>query len=215
MRGADEVLTHIRRCWASLYTDRAVCYRMATGYRHLEAEMCVAIQKMVRPRAAGIACTLNPGDGDRSTVAIDSAWGFGHGVASGEVTPDSFLVDKVLGSISRRTVSAKTHAYRVRALAARCAACVCRRRKRPPPSLSDGQVVTIARLARAAERHRGCPQDVEWAVDSDLPDGANIVLLQVRPETAWSKKKVVVSTGADSLISIVSTLVSPLYGRKP
>jgi pyruvate,water dikinase len=214
VRGADELITHIRRCWASLFTDRAVCYRVEMGYQHLDVEMCVAVQKMVRPRAAGVAFTLNPGDGDRSTVAIDSAWGFGEGVASGEVTPDNFLIDKVLGSISRRTVSAKTHAYRLGEDGQ------VRRVELPPeeataPSLSDREIAAIAQFARAAEKHYGCPQDVEWAVDEDLPDGANIVLLQARPETVWSKKATVVSTGADSLTSIVSTLVSPLYARKP
>jgi pyruvate,water dikinase len=214
VRGADEVVTHIRRCWASLFTDRAVCYRAEMGYPHLDMEMCVAIQKMVRPRSAGVAFTLNPGDGDRSTVAIDSAWGFGEGVVSGEVTPDNFLIDKVLGTISRRTVSAKTHAYRlsgdghVRLMALPHEEAIA-------PSLSDPEIAAIAKFARAAEKHYGCPQDVEWAVDADLPDGANVVLLQTRPETVWSKKTIVISTGADPLTSIVSTLVNPLYARKP
>jgi pyruvate,water dikinase len=212
--GADQVLHHIRRCWASLFTDRAICYRAALGYGQFEAEMCVAVQKMVRPKAAGVAFTLNPGNGDRSAVAIDSAWGFGEGVVSGAVTPDNFLVDKVLGSISRRTVSAKTHAYllsedgqvRLTELAPEQAAA---------PSLSDAEIGAIARFARAAEKHYGCPQDVEWAVDADLPDGSNIVLLQARPETVWSKKPAVVSTGADPVSSIVSTLINPLHARKP
>lgn len=214
VRGADEVVTHIRRCWASLFTDRAVCYRAEMGYPHLDMEMCVAVQKMVRPRAAGVAFTLNPGDGDRSTVAIDSAWGFGEGVVSGEVTPDNFLIDKVLGTISRRTVSAKTHAYRlsddghVRLVPLPHEEAIA-------PSLSDPEIAAIAKFARAAEKHYGCPQDVEWAVDEDLPDGANIVLLQTRPETVWSKKTTVVSTSADPLTSIVSTLINPLYARKP
>ncbi|HXP21773.1 MAG TPA: PEP/pyruvate-binding domain-containing protein [Streptosporangiaceae bacterium] len=213
VRGEDEVIDHVRRCWASLFTDRAVCYRVQMGYARAALEMCVAVQKMVRPRSAGVAFTLNPADGDRSTVAIDSAWGFGEGVVSGEVTPDNFLIDKVLGSITRRTVSAKTHAHRL------CDDGHVRRVELPPeeaaaPSLSDAEIIAIARYARAAEKHYGCPQDVEWALDADLPDGANIVLLQARPETVWSKKKVVVSTGADPLSSIVATLVNPLYARK-
>ena len=213
VRGADDVVDQVRRCWASLFTDRAVHYRVQMGYQHLDIQMCVAVQKMVRPRSAGVAFTLNPHDGDRSTVAIDSAWGFGEAVVAGQVTPDNFLVDKVLGSISRRTVSAKAHAYRlsddghVRLV------------ELPPdeataPSLSDAEITAIARYARAAEKHYGCPQDVEWAIDADLPDGTNIVLLQARPETVWSKKKVVVSTGTDPVSSIVATLINPLYARK-
>jgi pyruvate,water dikinase len=181
--------------------------------------MCVAVQQMVRPRSAGVAFTLNPGNGDRSAVAIDSAWGFGEGVVSGEVTPDNFLVDKVLGVITQRTVSAKRHAWllagddqvrRVELDAGQSAA----------PSLTDAEIVAVARLARAAERHYGCPQDVEWALDSDQhgggrDDGLHVVLLQSRPETVWSKKKVTVSTGLDPMASIVATLSSPLHARKP
>ena len=213
VRGEDEVLGAIRRCWASLFTDRAVSYRVQMGYRHLDVEMCVAVQKMVKPRSAGVAFTLNPGNGDRSAVAIDSAWGFGEGVVSGDVTPDNFLVDKVMSVITQRTVSAKQHAYRlsdddqvrrVELAADQVSA----------PSLSDAEVLAVARLARAAEKHYGCPQDVEWAVDAELPDGENVVLLQARPETVWSKKKVTVSTGLDPMASIVATLASPLHARE-
>jgi pyruvate,water dikinase len=176
--------------------------------------MCVAVQQMVRPRSAGVAFTLNPGNGDRSAVAIDSAWGFGEGVVSGEVTPDNFLVDKVLGVITQRTVSAKRHAWlladddqvrRTELDETRASA----------PSLTDAEIVAVARLARAAERHYGCPQDVEWAVDGDQGDGERVVLLQSRPETVWSKKKVTVSTGLDPMASIVATLSNPLHTRKP
>jgi pyruvate,water dikinase len=214
VRGEDAVLDAIRRCWASLFTDRAVAYRAQLGYRHLDTQMCVAVQQMVRPRSAGVAFTLNPGNGDRSAVAIDSAWGFGEGVVSGEVTPDNFLVDKVLGVITARTVSDKRHAYllgdddqvrRTELDAGQASA----------PSLADAEILAVARLARAAERPYGCPQDIEWAVDGDRPDGANVVLLQARPETVWSKKKVTVSTGLDPMASIVATLSSPLHARKP
>jgi pyruvate, water dikinase len=219
VRGADDVLAAVRRCWASLFTDRAVAYRAQLGYPQNGTQMCVAVQQMVRPRSAGVAFTLNPGNGDRSAVAIDSAWGFGEGVVSGEVTPDNFLVDKVLGVITQRTVSAKRHAWllagddqvrRVELDAGQSAA----------PSLTDAEIVAVARLARAAERHYGCPQDVEWAVDGDREDsgqggGPHVVLLQSRPETVWSKKKVTVSTGLDPMASIVATLSSPLHARKP
>lgn len=213
VRGADEVIAHILRCWASLFTDRAVCYRVQMGYSHLDVEMCVAVQKMVKPRAAGVAFTLNPSNGDRSTVAIDSAWGFGEGVVSGDITPDNFLVDKVMNVISRRTISPKTHAYRlgvddhvhrIELDTAQASA----------PSLSDPEIASIAQLARAAERHYGCPQDIEWAVDEELPEGANVVLLQARPETVWSKKKARVADGSDPLHSIVRTLANPLHTRK-
>jgi pyruvate, water dikinase len=84
------------------------------------------------------------------------------------------------------------------------------------PSLTDAEIVAVARLARAAERHYGCPQDVEWAVVGDGQAGdPRVMLLQARPETVWSKKKTTVSTGLDPMASIVATLSSPLHARKP
>jgi pyruvate,water dikinase len=216
VRGEDAVVDAVRRCWASLFTDRATCYRVEMGYDHRSVEMSVVVQKMVRPIAAGVAFTLNPSDGDRSTVAIDSAWGFGEGVVSGEVTPDNFLVDKVLWEITKRRVATKEVEFRlsdhdtvekVPLDGDRAAA----------PSLTDEQIRSIARLARTAERHYGCPQDIEWAMDADLPEDQACVLLQSRPETVWSRKTpetATVKSETDMMASIVSTLMNPLHTRK-
>ena len=111
VRGAEDVIDAVRRCWASLFTDRATCYRVEMGYDHRTVEMCVVIQKMVTPKAAGVAFTLDPTNGDRSQVAIDAAWGFGEAVVAGEVTPDNYRVDKVMLDITKRIVSEKTHEY--------------------------------------------------------------------------------------------------------
>jgi pyruvate, water dikinase len=212
VRGADAVLEKIRHCWASLYTDRAIAYREEMGYHHDDVDMSVAVQKMVHPRSAGVAFTLDPTNGDRSGVCIDAAWGFGEGVVSGDITPDNFLVDKVLWNINRRTISPKAHAYRLSN--DRIDRIELDEATANAPSLTDAEIVTIAQLARTAEKHYGCPQDIEWAVDQDLPAGEDVVLLQARPETVWSRKKRQVSTGKDQLTSIVDTLVNPLYSRK-
>lgn len=212
VRGIDDVLAKVRKCWVSLFTDRAIAYRTEMGYDHPQVEMAVAIQKMVHPKAAGVAFTLDPTNGDRSSVCIDAAWGFGEGVVSGEVTPDNFLVDKVMWYISRRTISPKTHAYLLegdqihhRELPEEQASAPC---------LTDAEIVGIAKLARAAEKHYGCPQDIEWAVDQELPAGENLVLLQARPETVWSKKSAAVGAKKNLMSSIVDTLVNPLYSAK-
>lgn len=215
--GIDDVLDKVRQCWASLFTERAITYRNEMGYDHDQVDMAVAVQKMVRPRAAGVAFTLDPTNGDRSGICIDAAWGFGEGVVSGDVTPDNFLVDKVLFSINRRTISPKTHAH----LLAEAAGADRRRvtrvelseDKANAPSLTDEEIVAVAKLARAAEKHYGCPQDIEWAVDDDLPAGQDLVLLQARPETVWSKKVHTVGAKTDAMASIVDTLVNPLYAR--
>jgi len=214
VRGPDEVLRHLSRCWSSLFTARALAYRRQTGHDHEVVAMSVGVQKMVRPKASGVAFTLNPSDGDRSQVAIDAAWGFGEGIVSGEVTPDNFLVDKVLGQIVKRTISDKQYEYRLSGhdTVERVPVDPARR---TAPSLDDEEVCAVARLARRAEKHYGCPQDVEWAIDGDLPAGDNVTLLQARPETVWSRRPrvPVAAAGKDPTSSIVATLLSPLHGR--
>jgi pyruvate,water dikinase len=208
IRGADEVVRHVLRCWASLFTDRGIAYRLERGYTKAGEAMSVGVQQMVTPRAAGVAFTLNPSNGDRSQIAIDASWGFGEAVVSGEVTPDNFLVDKVMGTIGKRTISAKTLEYRLTAADAVCAVEV-EPARQSVPCLTDEEIVAVAKLARRAEKHYRCPQDVEWALD----DSAEILLLQSRPETVWSRRSKQGGTGiADPITSMVHTMLHPVSG---
>jgi pyruvate,water dikinase len=211
--GADSVVEHVRRCWASIFTDRAIAYREQFGYDYRQISMSVGVQKMVDPRAAGVAFTLNPSTGDRSQVAIDASWGLGESVASGEVTPDNVLVDKVLREVVERTISDKAIEYR--RVDGVVTVCEVEDERRTVQCLTDEEICAVAAMARRAEKHYGRPQDVEWAIDRDLPDGDNVILLQARPETVWSKApRASVSHGAyDPLTSIVSTLVSPMHRK--
>jgi pyruvate, water dikinase len=216
--GIENVLEKIKSCWASLYTERAIIYRHEMGYDHNQVDMAVAVQKMVRPRSAGVAFTLDPTNGDRSGICIDAAWGFGEGVVSGDVTPDNFLIDKVMWSINRRTISPKTHAHLLTDVAGAAHPHVSRvelpEDKVNVASLTDAEILAVAKLARAAEKHYGCPQDIEWAVDDDLPAGSDVVLLQARPETVWSTKHKKVGAKADLMSSIIDTLVNPHHSKR-
>lgn len=211
--GADNVVDHVSRCWSSIFTDRAISYRHETGHDHEKISMSVAIQKMVQPRAAGVAFTLNPSDGDRSQIAIDSAWGFGEGVVSGEVTPDNFLVDKVIMEIVSRTISPKHIEYAL--LDGGVSTVAIDDERKTQPSLTDDEIKAVAAMAKRAERHYGSPQDIEWAIDHQLRDGDNVILLQSRPETVWSRKpRKRVSSGVGGMSDIVSTLLSPVHTRE-
>ena len=210
VRGVDTVVEHVRRCWASLFTDRAIAYRRRMGYTDDGAAMSVGVQKMVLPRTSGVAFTLNPTNGDRSQVAIDAAWGLGEAVVSGSVTPDNFLVDKVMGDITSRTISSKHVEHRLGPDDAVVEADV-EPERRDAPCLTDAEIRAVAALARRAERHYKCPQDVEWALDSQLPDGENVLLLQSRPETVWSRRRRTVNgVSADTYQSIVHNLLHPV-----
>jgi pyruvate, water dikinase len=204
VRGGDAVVAHVLRCWASLFTDRGIAYRLERGYGRASVAMSVGVQQMVRPRAAGVAFTLNPMNGDRSQIAIDASWGFGEAVVSGEVTPDNFLVDKVMGTVTRRTISAKTLEYRLTDCDTVTAVPVAEDRQ-SVPCLTDEEITAVARLARRAEKHYRCPQDVEWALE-----GPDVLLLQSRPETVWSRRaKPAAACTADPITSMVQTLLRP------
>jgi len=209
VRGHASLVDHVRRCWASLFTDRAITYRREMGYPDDASAMSVGVQKMVTPRTAGVAFTLNPTNGDRSQVAIDASWGLGEAVVSGSVTPDNFLVDKVVGQVTSRTISPKHIEHRL-GDDGRVVETEVEPARRDAACLSDDEIRAVAALARRAERHYGCPQDVEWALDAQLPEGENILLLQSRPETVWSRKPRTAAldgVARDTFRSIVATLL--------
>jgi pyruvate,water dikinase len=212
--GEDAVVDNVRRCWSSIFTDRAIAYRHQMEHDHEVISMSVGVQKMVDPKAAGVAFTLNPSNGDRSQVAIDASWGLGEAVVSGEVTPDNFLVDKVIKEIVGRIISPKAIEYRL--TSNRCVEKLeVEAERQGIPCLSDDEICAVAEMARRAERHYGTPQDVEWAIDRHLPEGRNVILLQARPETVWSRKPRRVTTEKyDPMKSIVSTLLSPIHTKE-
>ncbi len=211
--GEAAVIDNVKKCWSSLFSDRAIAYRHEMGFDHEVISMSVAVQKMVDPKAAGVAFTLNPSNGDRSQVAIDASWGLGEAVVGGEVTPDNYLVDKVIKQIVGRVISPKTIEYRVNGSDTVEKVDV-EEERQLIQCLTDDEIMAVAAMARLAERYYGRPQDLEWAIDRHLPPGENILLLQARPETVWSRKAATpIGRAEDSMASIVATLISPFHAR--
>lgn len=214
--GADAVIAHVRDCWASLFTARAMKYRQDHKLGQIDVLMSVAVQKMVNAQTAGVAMTLNPLNGDRTRIMIDASYGLGELVVSGIVTPDNFTVEKVLMEIIDRKISDK-HVELVPDVAAATTVerevCADRRKAQ---CMTDAQVIAVAKLAKLLERQNKCPQDVEWAFDADLPDGENLVALQSRPETVWSQKPAAPSTTtfATGMMGMVGALNNPVASKK-
>jgi pyruvate,water dikinase len=215
VQSADDVVEKVRDCWASLFTARAIAYRDKNQLGQIEVLMSVGVQKMVNARSAGVAMSINPLNGDRTKIVIDSSWGLGELVVSGVVTPDNYTVEKVLLEIIDRQISDK----HVELLGDANARCTIEKEvdqdRRLAASITDEEVVTIAKLAKQLEKQKGCPQDIEWAIDADLPAGENLVALQSRPETVWSQKAVEKpkQTYATGLMGIVGALNNPLANK--
>jgi pyruvate, water dikinase len=197
--GADSVLDHVRRCWASLYNDESVAYRRRLGLPEAGVAMAVVVQLMVAPRAAGVMFTRSPVTGDRSVVAVEATWGLGSALVSGDVTPDSWVISKVTGEITTRRVSPKSkiHQYIPAGSTDRPTGSAgggvrvtdAAPSLRDAPCLTDDEIRGLAAAARRVEAHYGVPQDIEWALlDGDQDPAARIVLLQSRPETVWAAR---------------------------
>ena len=208
--GADAVAEAVRRCWASLWTARAVSYR-AHGRITGRDAMAVVVQRMVPARAAGVLMTLNPVTGDRSRVVVEAVWGLGEPLVSGAVTPDRFTLDKVTGDVVAREVAEKaTQAVRDPAAGGVGTAEVDAGR-REQPCLDDAELAELLRVGRALERHAGCPQDAEFAVAE--PGGAEqVYLVQARPETVWTTRRRTRSgpAGAGAVSAVVERLTRPV-----
>ncbi|WP_425050135.1 PEP/pyruvate-binding domain-containing protein [Psychromarinibacter sp. S121] len=215
VRGADSVVYRVRDCWASLYTTRAVAYRTKNEIPHEDVLMSVGVQKMVNARAAGVAMTLDPCNGDRTRIVIDASWGLGEMVVSGVVTPDNFVVEKILEEVLDRKISDKHVELVGDAEAGEAVEREITDERRNTSCLTDAEVLAVARLAKRLEKQNKCPQDVEWAIDADLPDGENLLALQSRPETIWSQKKAEKPKSSYGLgmMGIVNTLNNPLGTR--
>nr|WP_107403626.1 rifamycin-inactivating phosphotransferase [Streptomyces sp. EN23] len=173
--GPATVLRHVSRCWASLFTERAVTYRRRNGIDDRTVHMAVVVQRMVFPDASGVLFTADPVTGNRRTATVDAGFGLGEALVSGLVNPDVFAVRD--GEVVARTIAVKERA--VHALpggGTREVAVAPEQRERP--ALTDAQVVELVRLGRRIEARFGCPQDIEWCLTDD---GFRIV--QSRPIT--------------------------------
>src|SRR5690349_5802582 len=158
--GAGAVLDAVHRCWASLWTDRAVAYRASAGIEHAAVALAVVVQQMVDARVAGVLFTADPVSGRRTSTVLDASPGLGEAVVSGAVNPDHVVVDG--GRIDYRPGD---KAVEVRARAGGGTEQVARTGAADERALTDEQVRTLEALGRRVEAHYGAPQDIEWAFD--------------------------------------------------
>jgi len=175
--GIEALLDAVRRCWASLWTDRAVSYRASNGIDHRAVRLAVAVQQMVEAAVAGVLFTANPLTGRRRQAVIDASPGLGEAVVSGAVNPDHFVVNTASGEIVERRLGDKRLVIRATAGGGTQRAELTDGNTKA--CLSDEQIHALAALGARVEAHYGAPQDTEWAID---PSG-KLWLVQSRPIT--------------------------------
>ena len=188
VRGVNEVLEATVKCWSSLFTPRAIFYRTEKGFAHEKVFISVGIQKMVNSRAAGVMFTINPVSGDDSQIVIEGNYGLGEAVVSGAVTPDDFIVSKRTMSIIERRLAKKTLQYIRDPNTGKTVHAGVPADKQDQPCIGDEEILHLAEFAKRIEQHYGKPQDIEWAIDRDVPFPSNMFIVQSRPETVWAQK---------------------------
>ncbi|WP_329224528.1 rifamycin-inactivating phosphotransferase [Streptomyces canus] len=199
--GPTAILRHISRCWASLFTERAVIYRRRNGIDHRTVHMAVVVQQMVFPQAAGILFTADPVMGDRTVATVDAGFGLGEALVSGLVNPDVFKVRH--GEVVARTISAKQRAVHALPSGGTQEVGIDSQRQEEP-SLTDAQAVRLVQLGRRIEAHFGRPQDIEWCLVDDgfhIVQSRPITTLFPVPESGDQENHVYVSVGHQQMMT--------------
>jgi len=177
IRGTEAVLDAVKRCWASLWTARAIAYRARQGIAPDQVALAVVVQEMVFADAAGVMFTANPLSGNRDEVVINAAWGLGEALVSGAVTPDTLTLDKATGRVIRRETAEKQTMTVWSGSGTRAAPVPDALKKKEV--LSDAQAVELARLGLEIERLYAMPMDIEWTLAA-----GKLAIVQARPITA-------------------------------
>src|SRR5215204_4004928 len=173
--GPAAILQHVSRCWTSLFTERAVTYRLQNGVDHRKVDMAAVVQRMVFPQASGILFTADPVTGNRKVASVDASFGLGEALVSGLVNADLFKVRD--GEVVARTVGTKQLAIHASPAGGTQEQAI-EPERQEQPALTDAQVVRLAELGRRIEAHFGRPQDIEWCLVDD-----EFQIVQSRPIT--------------------------------
>jgi pyruvate,water dikinase len=200
VRGAADVKRRVVEVWESAFNTRAIAFRLEKGMPVDRAPIGVAVIKMVNAKCAGVVLTVSPLTGDTDRAVIEGNWGLGESVVSGEITPDHFTVEKATLAIEKEVhrkprwvVSTGNGTIKADVPA----------EMQEEPCLTDAEIHELVRVALGVEKHFGVPQDMEWAVDRDLPFPENVFWVQARPARYTPQKK---SAEADYLVDQMARL---------
>ncbi|HDR8180829.1 TPA: phosphoenolpyruvate synthase [Bacillus thuringiensis] len=198
--GKEAILQHIKKCWASLFTDRAVIYRMQNGFVHNQVSISVVVQRMIFPEASGILFTADPVTSNRKVVSIDASFGLGEALVSGLVSADNYKVKE--GEITGKMIATKKLAiYALKDGGTETKQIDPAQQKLQ--TLSEQQILQLAQIGRQIEAYFGCPQDIEWCLVDDtfyIVQSRPITTLYPIPEVNDGENHVYVSVGHQQMM---------------
>ena len=180
VKGEASVVHFVRRCWASLFTARAIFYRVENKFDHFKVSLAVPVQKMVQSDTSGIMFTVNPVTNQKDTIVIEGIFGLGELIVQGEVTPDHYEVDKNSLKILHKKVNPQTKQMILKS--GKTLIDYVREKMQHQQKISDAQIEKLAELGKKIEHHYFFPQDIEWAIEAN-----QIYITQTRPITTLKK----------------------------
>ncbi|MBW4523563.1 MAG: phosphoenolpyruvate synthase [Scytolyngbya sp. HA4215-MV1] len=199
--GKEAILAHISKCWASLFTERAVIYRIQNGFDHRKVFLSVVVQKMVFPQVSGILFTADPVTGHRQVVSIDASFGLGEALVSGRVNADNYkvrngrVIDKKIATKKLAIDALKDGGTEEQEIEPE---------RQNRQALTDDQIVQLERIGRTIKAHFGSPQDIEWCLVNDtfyMVQSRPITTLFPIPETNDQENHVFVSVGHNQMMT--------------
>jgi pyruvate,water dikinase len=187
--GVANVIQHIKKVWSSSFNPRSIIARARLGLPLEYDPIGVAVLKMVNAKSAGVMFTLNPVNGDPSVCVIEGNWGLGESVVSGAVTPDKWVVDKVIFEILQATIAHKHKEFVFDKAEGMSRLVDLTDDRQDLPCLNKDEIIELVKLGKKLQKHYGMAQDMEWSIDKDLSFPDSVFLVQCRPEQVWNKKE--------------------------
>jgi len=213
IEGEKEAVISVQECWASLFEARAIFYRVQHGFDHFKVRIAVPVQRMVQSETSGVMFTLEPVTSDTSKIAIEAVFGLGETIVSGDVTPDTYIVDKNTLKIVRKDIAAQEWKLikkdRVKDGEANVKV-VLTPQEKALQKISDADIIELARIGKNIEEHYKFPQDIEWA-----KEGGKLYIVQTRPVTTIKEAEVGTKPKVEAPVLLSGAPASPGIASGP
>ncbi|KAF5074749.1 Phosphoenolpyruvate synthase [anaerobic digester metagenome] len=205
VKGPEDLIKYVRKCWASLFGARAIFYREENNFDHSKVYIAVVVQEMVDAEKAGVMFTVHPSTGEEK-ILIEGAWGLGEGVVSGTVTPDTYWVDKATGQLLQKQVSEKKTMFQKKSEDGQTVQIPVPDNLKNKQVLDDAELAQLVELGKKIQEHYQFPQDTEWAIENE-----KIYMLQSRPVTTLDMS----TTSAEGISQGERTVITKGLGASP
>ena len=184
IKGTEKVIQHVQKCWASLYTARAIYYRTKNNFEHSKVYIAVVVQKMVNADAAGVMFTVNPSTNNKEEIMIEAAFGLGDVVVGGDITPDTYLIEKESLKLKSKKQARQLYGLFRDPMTNQTIKKEFSEEKGKKQKITDEAILKIAEAGKLIDQHYQKPMDIEWAIEEN-----RIYIVQARPVTTLVEKK--------------------------